>query len=122
MHRDYLTIQYQNGDTISVPVDHLDLLSKYTAGEGKSPKINKLNDGRWRKTMSYVSKQVEDISDDLIKLYAERQAKKGFAFSPDDTSQEEFDSGFSYVETEDQMRSINEIKHDMELELSLIHI
>ena len=66
--------------------------------------------------MSYVSKQVEDISDDLIKLYAERQAKKGFAFSPDDTSQEEFDSGFSYVETEDQMRSINEIKHDMELE------
>ncbi|CDG05606.1 transcription-repair coupling factor [Lactococcus lactis] len=116
MHRDYLTIQYQNGDTISVPVDHLDLLSKYTAGEGKSPKINKLNDGRWRKTMSSVSKQVEDISDDLIKLYAERQAKKGFAFSPDDTSQEEFDSGFSYVETEDQMRSINEIKHDMELE------
>lgn len=77
MHRDYLTIQYQNGDTISVPVDHLDLLSKYTAGEGKSPKINKLNDGRWRKTMSSVSKQVEDISDDLIKLYAERQAKKG---------------------------------------------
>lgn len=76
MHRDYLTIQYQNGDTISVPVDHLDLLSKYTAGEGKSPKINKLNDGRWRKTMSSVSKQVEDISDDLIKLYAERQAKK----------------------------------------------
>ena len=116
MHRDYLTIQYQNGDTISVPVDHLDLLSKYTAGEGKSPKINKLNDGRWRKTMSSVSKQVEDISDDLIKLYAERQAKKGFAFSPDDASQEEFDSGFSYVETEDQIRSINEIKHDMELE------
>ncbi|MCE2141181.1 transcription-repair coupling factor, partial [Streptococcus thermophilus] len=80
------------------------------------PKINKLNDGRWRKTMSSVSKQVEDISDDLIKLYAERQAKKGFAFSPDDASQEEFDSGFSYVETEDQIRSINEIKHDMELE------
>ena len=116
MHRDYLTIQYQNGDTISVPVDHLDLLSKYSAGEGKTPKINKLNDGRWRKTMSSVSKQVEDISDDLIKLYAARQAQKGFAFSPDDSNQEEFDSAFAYVETEDQLRSVNEIKQDMEQE------
>ena len=80
MHRDYLTIQYQNGDTISVPVDHLNLLSKYSAAEGKTPKINKLNDGRWRKTMSSVSKQVEDISEDLIKLYSARQALKGHAF------------------------------------------
>ena len=116
MHRDYLTIQYQKGDTISVPVDHLDLLSKYSAGEGKMPKINKLNDGRWKKTMSSVSKQVEDISEDLIKLYAERQAQKGFAFSPDDDNQLEFDEGFAYVETDDQLRSINEIKRDMENE------
>lgn len=116
MHRDYLTIQYQNGDTISVPVDHLDLLSKYSAGEGKTPKINKLNDGRWRKTMSTVSKQVEDISEDLIKLYAARQAMKGYAFAPDDANQEEFDGAFAYAETQDQIRSINEIKRDMELE------
>lgn len=115
MHRDYLTIQYQNGDTISVPVDHLELLSKYTAGEGKTPKINKLNDGRWRKTMSSVTKQVEDISEDLIKLYAKRQAQKGYAFSFDDANQEEFDNGFVYVETDDQLRSIQEIKKDMEL-------
>ena len=116
MHRDYLTIQYQNNDTISIPVDHLELLSKYTAGEGKAPKINKLNDGRWRRTMSNVSKQVEDISEDLIKLYAARQAQKGFAFSPDDANQDEFDAGFAYPETEDQLRSINEIKQDMEKE------
>lgn len=116
MHRDYLTIEYQKGDTISVPVDHLDLLSKYTAGEGKSPKINRLNDGRWRRTMSSISKQVEDISEDLIKLYAARQAQKGFAFSPDDQNQEEFDNAFVYAETPDQLRSIDEIKQDMELE------
>ncbi|WP_285140826.1 transcription-repair coupling factor [Lactococcus petauri] len=116
MHRDYLTIQYQNGDTISVPVDHLNLLSKYSAAEGKTPKINKLNDGRWRKTMSSVSKQVEDISEDLIKLYSARQALKGHAFSVDDVNQEEFDNGFAYPETADQLRSISEIKKDMELE------
>ncbi|MQW22668.1 MULTISPECIES: transcription-repair coupling factor [unclassified Lactococcus] len=115
MHRDYLTIQYQNNDTISIPVDHLDMLSKYTAGEGKAPKVNKLNDGRWRRTMTSVSKQVEDISEDLIKLYAKRQSQKGYAFAPDDVSQEEFDNGFAYPETPDQLRSINEIKHDMEL-------
>ncbi len=116
MHRDYLTIQYQNNDTISVPIDHLELLSKYTAGEGKTPKINRLNDGRWRRTMTSVSKQVEDISEDLIKLYAARQSQRGYAFSPDDANQEEFDNGFTYVETEDQIRSVNEIKHDMEME------
>ena len=116
LHRDYLTIQYQNNDTISIPVDHLELLSKYTAGEGKAPKINKLNDGRWRRTMSNVSKQVEDISEDLIKLYAVRQAQKGYAFSPDDANQEEFDAGFAYAETADQLRSVNEIKQDMEKE------
>lgn len=113
---DYLTIQYQNGDTISVPVDHLNLLSKYSDAEGKTPKINKLNDGRWRKTMSSVSKQVEDISEDLIKLYSARQALKGHAFSVDDVNQEEFDNGFAYPETADQLRSISEIKKDMELE------
>ena len=115
MHRDYLTIQYQNNDTISIPVDHVDMLSKYTAGEGKTPKINKLNDGRWRRTMTSVSKQVEDISEDLIKLYAKRQSQKGYAFAVDDENQEEFDNGFSYPETADQLRSIDEIKHDMEL-------
>ena len=116
IHRDYLTIQYQNSDRISVPIDQLELLSKYTASEGKAPKINKLNDGRWKKTMTSVNKQVEDISDDLIKLYAERQAQKGFAFSHDDDNQLEFDNNFPYVETDDQLRSVEEIKEDMEKE------
>ena len=116
VHRDYLTIQYQKGDSISVPVEHIDLLSKYSTAEGKVPKINRLNDGRWKRTLSSVSKQIEDISDDLIKLYATRQAQKGYAFASDDVNQEEFDNEFTYVETEDQLRSIDELKRDMERE------
>lgn len=114
IHRDYLTIQYQNADRISIPVDQIQLLSKYVASDGKAPKINKLNDGRFQKTKQIVQHQVEDIAEDLIKLYAERSQLKGFAFSSDDSYQQEFDNDFPYVETEDQLRSIKEVKKDME--------
>ena len=114
VHRDYLTIQYQNADRISIPVDQINLLSKYVASDGKAPKINKLNDGRFQKTKQKVQHQVEDIADDLIKLYAERSQLKGFQFSSDDQHQVEFDNAFPYVETDDQLRSIREIKKDME--------
>ena len=112
IHRDYLTIQYQNADRISIPVDQIQLLSKYVASDGKAPKINKLNDGRFQKTKQRVQHQVEDIAEDLIKLYAERSQLKGFAFSSDDSYQQEFDNDFPYVETEDQLRSIKEVKKD----------
>ena len=91
MHRDYLTIQYQDAATISLPVEQIESLSKYVSADGKEPKINKLNDGRFQKTKQKVSKQVEDIADDLLKLYAERSQLKGFAFSPDDDNQREFE-------------------------------
>ena len=114
MHRDYLTIQYQDAATISLPVEQIESLSKYVSADGKEPKINKLNDGRFQKTKQKVSKQVEDIADDLLKLYAERSQLKGFAFSPDDDNQRDFEDDFTYAETEDQLRSIKEIKADME--------
>ncbi|HEM2748974.1 TPA: transcription-repair coupling factor [Streptococcus suis] len=114
IHRDYLTVQYQNSDRISIPVEQIDLLSKYLTSDGKAPKVNKLNDGRFQRTKQKVQKQVEDIADDLIKLYAERSQLKGFAFSPDDENQIEFDNYFTHVETDDQLRSIDEIKKDME--------
>ncbi|MBM7635854.1 transcription-repair coupling factor [Streptococcus saliviloxodontae] len=116
VHRDYLTIQYQDASTISLPVEQIESLSKYVSADGKEPKINKLNDGRFQKTKQKVSKQVEDIADDLLKLYAERSQLKGFAFSPDDDNQREFDEDFPYAETEDQLRSIDEIKQDMQLD------
>ncbi|HEM5075402.1 TPA: transcription-repair coupling factor [Streptococcus suis] len=114
IHRDYVTVQYQNADRISIPVEQIDLLSKYLASDGKAPKVNKLNDGRFQRTKQKVQKQVGDIADDLIKLYAERSQLKGFAFSPDDENQIEFDNYFTHVETDDQIRSIDEIKQDME--------
>ena len=114
IHRDYVTIQYQNADRVSIPVDQIQLLSKYVASDGKTPKVNKLNDGRFQKTKQKVQHQVEDIADDLIKLYAERSQLEGFSFSSDDENQIEFDNDFPYVETEDQLRSIKEIKKDME--------
>lgn len=114
VHRDYLTVQYQNADRISIPVEQIELLSKYVSADGKEPKINTLNDGRFKKAKQKVAKQVEDIADDLLKLYAERSQLEGFAYSPDDEMQEDFDNDFPYAETEDQLRSIKEIKEDME--------
>ena len=114
VHRDYLTVQYQNADRISIPVEQIELLSKYVSADGKEPKVNTLNDGRFKKAKQKVAKQVEDIADDLLKLYAERSQLEGFAYSPDDEMQEDFDNDFPYAETEDQLRSIKEIKEDME--------
>ncbi|MGT2757640.1 transcription-repair coupling factor [Streptococcus ovuberis] len=114
VHRDYLTIQYQNSDRVSLPIEQIELLSKYVASDGKEPKISKLNDGRFQKTKTKVQKQVEDIADDLIRLYAERSQLEGHAFAEDDEHQVEFDQAFAYAETDDQLRSIAEVKKDME--------
>lgn len=114
IHRDYVSVQYQNGDQISIPVEQIHLLSKYISSDGKAPKLNKLNDGHFKKAKQKVKNQVEDIADDLIKLYSERSQLKGFAFSADDDDQDAFDDAFPYVETGDQLRSIEEIKRDMQ--------
>lgn len=114
IHRDYVSVQYQNGDQISIPVEQIHLLSKYISSDGKAPKLNKLNDGHFKKAKQKVKNQVEDIADDLIKLYSERSQLKGFAFSADDDDQDAFDDAFPYVEMDDQLRSIEEIKRDMQ--------
>ncbi len=114
IHRDYVSVQYQNGDQISIPVEQIHLLSKYISSDGKAPKLNKLNDGHFKKAKQKVKNQVEDIADDLIKLYSQRSQLKGFAFSADDDDQDAFDDAFPYVETDDQLRSIEEIKRDMQ--------
>nr|WP_242491486.1 CarD family transcriptional regulator [Holzapfeliella floricola] len=112
--KDYITITYQKGDQLFVPADQLKLVQKYVAAEGKSPKINKLGSSEWAKTKRSVAAKIEDIADELIELYAQRESEKGFAFSPDNQMQRDFESAFPYVETGDQIRSINEIKQDME--------
>lgn len=112
--RDYITITYQHHDQLFVPADQLGLVQKYVASEGRVPHINKLGSSEWTKTKKRVQSKVEDIADDLIELYAKRESEKGFAFSPDDDLQKEFEDAFPYPETPDQLRSIREIKADME--------
>src|SRR5699024_11552853 len=89
---------------------------KYVASEGKEPKLYKLGGSEWAKVKRKVQSNVEDIADDLIKLYAERESRKGYAFSEETELQNEFEATFAYEETEDQLRCIAEIKADMEKE------
>lgn len=116
VHKDYLHIRYQGSDKLYVPVEQIDLVQKYVGAEGKEPKIYKLGGSEWKKVKKKVQSSVEDIAEDLIKLYAEREASVGYAFSPDGDMQREFEAAFAYQETEDQLRSIQEIKKDMEKE------
>lgn len=114
IHRDYLHIVYAGGDKLSVPVDQVDLIQKYVGSEDKEPKINKLGGTEWTKAKAKARSSVKDIADDLIKLYAERQATVGYGFSKDTSYQQEFEAMFPYEETQDQLRAIQEIKKDME--------
>ncbi|HLO10633.1 MAG TPA: transcription-repair coupling factor [Pseudoneobacillus sp.] len=116
IHKDYLNIRYQGSDKLYVPVDQIELVQKYVGSEGKEPKIYKLGGSDWKRVKKKVESSVQDIADDLIKLYAEREAAVGYAFAPDGDMQREFETAFPYQETEDQLRSIHEIKKDMERE------
>ncbi|WP_078543201.1 transcription-repair coupling factor [Litchfieldia alkalitelluris] len=116
VHKDYLNIRYQGSDQLYVPVEQIDQVQKYVGSEGKEPKIYKLGGSDWKRVKRKVESSVKDIADDLIKLYAEREASRGYAFSPDGDMQREFESAFAYQETDDQIRSIHEIKQDMENE------
>lgn len=114
VHKDYLHIRYQGNDKLYVPVEQIDLVQKYVGSEGKEPKIYKLGGSDWKRVKNKVKSSVQNIADDLIKLYAEREAARGYAFSPDGEMQRDFEAAFPYQETEDQLRSIHEIKRDME--------
>lgn len=116
VQKDYLDIRYRGDDKLFVPADKIDLIQKYVASGDKEPKLHKLGGPDWTKTKRKVTAAVQDIADDLIKLYAKREAEKGFAFGPDDDLQRSFENAFPYDETEDQLQSINEIKTDMEKE------
>lgn len=114
IHQDYLTIEYQKNDQVKIPVSQLDLIQKYVSAEGKSPRLHKLGGTSWAKTKNRVQKQVEDIADDLIELYAERESRKGHAFSENDSYYREFEEAFPYTETIDQLQSIKEVNQSME--------
>ncbi|MDO5675979.1 MAG: transcription-repair coupling factor [Propionibacteriaceae bacterium] len=116
--RDYLVIEYapskrgHPGDRLFVPMDQLDQLSRYVGGE--APQLDKMGGADWSKRKAKARKAVREISAELIKLYAARQATKGHAFGPDTVWQRELEDSFSFVETNDQLSAITEVKHDME--------
>lgn len=121
--REYLVIEYapskrgQPGDRLYVPTDQLDQVTKYVGGE--EPSLNKMGGSDWSKTKSRAKRYVKQIAADLIRLYSARQATKGHAFAPDSPWQRELEEAFAYVETPDQLVSIDEVKADMEKQVPM---
>ena len=116
--REYLVIEYapskrgQPGDRLFVPMDQLDQVSRYVGGE--SPSLDKLGGADWTARKNKARKAVRQIAGELIKLYAARQSTKGHAFGPDTPWQAELEDAFAFVETPDQLVTIDEVKRDME--------
>ena len=113
-HKDYLYVAYAGEDTLYIPVEQFKLIRKYSSGEGKVPKINKLGSSQWQKTKAKARNKVDDIADKLIEIYAARINQPGYAFPADNELQIEFEKAFGYELTADQVRSVEEIKADME--------
>ena len=116
VEKDYIKIDYAGGDCLYVPVTQLDLVSKYIGGgeEQERTRLNKLGGMEWAKQKTKARKAAKDLAAGLTKLYAERQRRPGFAFSPDSPWQTEFEEAFPYAETGDQLQAIADIKKDME--------
>ena len=112
--KDYVEVAYLGTDKIYIPVEKIDLLSKYSGREGSTPKINKLGGLEWAKTKARVKQKVVDMADKLLKIYAEREKSIGFSFSKDCELSYEFEKDFPYRLTTDQERAITQIKNDME--------
>ena len=116
--KDYIKINYAKTDVLYVPVTQLDLISKYI-GSTENVKVNKLGSNEWQKVRTRVKHAVKNMAKELTALYAKRMSVKGYAFSPDTELQAEFEATFPYVETEDQLRCLKEIKRDMEREVPM---
>lgn len=112
--KDFLEILYQGKDKLYIPVEKIELISKYTGKEGIVPKVNKLGGTEWQKTKLRVKSKVKDIADKLLKLYALREMKKGFQFSKDNELQMMFEEEFPHEPTKDQLFVTAQIKKDME--------
>ncbi len=112
--KDYLKVSYAAGSNLYVPATSLEVLQKYAGSDAKAPKLNRLNSPEWKKTKSRVKGAVEEIAQELVDLYAKRQAKKGHMFEKDTVWQKEFEELFPYEETDDQTKAIEATKSDME--------
>ena len=112
--KDYIKIKYKNDDILYIPTNDLDTIRKYVGGDKAVPKINRLGSKEWENTKAKVKKNLREVATELIELYAKRDKIEGYSFSKDTPWQQEFEDKFSYQETEDQLRCIEEVKKDME--------
>ena len=112
--KDYIKLIYDGGDVLYIPVEKIDRISKFSGKEGVSVRLDSLSSDKWQKRKARVRSRLEDIAANLIKVSAEREAMKGFAFSQDDETQVLFDSNFQFEETPDQLKAISAIKYEME--------
>ena len=112
--KDYITVAYRGNDKLYIPVEKIELITKYSGKEGIVPKLNKLGSKDWEKTKARARKRAEDMAEELLKLYAIRESKQGFSFNEDDKYQINFEKEFEYEETIDQLKVTEEIKKDMQ--------
>ncbi len=114
MKRDYMKIRYSGDDSLYIPVEQMDLIQKYIGNEDGQPKLNRLGGQEWKRAKAKAKKTIEDMTDELLALYAIRESRRGHAYSVDGEWQQQFEAMFPYEETPDQLKCISEIKKDME--------
>ena len=117
--KDYIKIKYRGEDVLYVPTNSLDNVRKYIGAGEAVPRLNKLGSKEWENTKAKVKKNLREVAQNLIELYAKRKNARGFAYSPDTAWQKQFEDDFEYVETEDQLRCIEEVKKDMEKDMPM---
>jgi len=116
---EFMLLGYADGARLYVPLTRLDQVQKFRSQEGAKATLNRLGTQQWAKTKAKVKRAMRDMTDELLKLYAARKTAKGYAFSADDQHMREFEEAFEYVETEDQLAAIADIKRDMESDLPM---
>jgi len=116
---EFMLLEYAEAARLYVPLTRLDLVQKYRAAEGAKPVLNHLGTAAWAKTKARVRKAMKDMTDELLKLYAQRQAAQGHPFPPDTEWMKEFEDAFEYSETEDQAEAIEDVKRDMQSSLPM---
>src|SRR6202008_1780491 len=116
---EFMLLEFAEAARLYVPLTRLDLVQKYRSSEGAKPPLSHLGTQAWSKTKSRVKKAMQDMADELLKLYAERKTAVGHAFAPDNQFQREFEDAFEHNETNDQVTSVADIKRDMESTLPM---
>ena len=114
LQREYLAVEYAEEAQLFVPVHQADRLTRYVGPDGRAPELSRLGGQDWRSVKTHVKEAVQEVAEDLLDLYAARSVVKGHAFSPDSVWQQELEASFPYIETDDQVRVLEEVKRDME--------